>query len=104
MGERVRILARARTRQLNIRLTADEFEKLRAACVISGVGSVSEFARSAVFRSVSLVTGAPLNSHDPSQWADIYHRSIARLETACRQLEDRLERLNHGLPEEQHAP
>jgi hypothetical protein len=96
MGERLRVIAKPRTRQLNIRLTAEEFERLRAACVICGAGSVSEFARSAVFRSISLATGAPVSPNDPTQWADLYHRSIERLETACRELEERLERLNRN--------
>jgi len=93
MAERARVISRVRTRQVNIRFTDDEFARLRAACVISGVGSVSEFARAAVFRSIGLVTGAPHNPGDPTHWADLYHRSIARLESACQQLEERLERL-----------
>lgn len=90
----MRVVSRVRTRQVNIRFTNEEFEKLRAACVISGMGSISEFARAAVFRSMGLVTSPTLPSSDPFQWADLYQRSLARLETACQQIEERLERLN----------
>lgn len=100
MGERVRVLPRVRTRQVNFRLTAEEFDRLRAACIISGAQSVSDFARAAVFRSIGLVTGAPQNPGDPTQWADFYQRTFVRLEAACRQLEARLGHLNNHAPYE----
>lgn len=44
---------RPRNRLVNFRLSEDEFEKVRASCALYGARSLSDFARSAVLRSVT---------------------------------------------------
>jgi hypothetical protein len=44
---------RPRNRLVNFRLSEDEFEKVRASCSLHGARSLSDFARSAVLRSVA---------------------------------------------------
>src|SRR5438552_697483 len=44
---------RPRNRLVNFRLSEDEFEKVRASCSLYGARSLSDFARSAVLRSVA---------------------------------------------------
>ena len=41
-----------RTRMVNFRLTEDEYEYLKDLCQTEGVGSLSDFARAAVCRSI----------------------------------------------------
>src|SRR5712692_7030163 len=42
-----------RTRMVNFRLSDDEYESLRSFCTTEGVRSISDFARSAVCRSLT---------------------------------------------------
>ena len=45
-------LLKRRTKLVSFRLSDEEYEKLRVACVAEGARSISEFARSALQRSV----------------------------------------------------
>jgi hypothetical protein len=46
-------LLKRRSRLLSFRLTQDEFDGLRAACLVKGARNVSDFARTAVLASFS---------------------------------------------------
>jgi len=94
MSEPLRIAPKVRTRQVNLRLTDEEFGKLRAACVISGADSISDFARAALFRYISLAAAASASPTDQAPLSNFY-RTVLRLEAACRRLEERLGHLNH---------
>lgn len=45
--------AKRRTRAVNFRLSEEEFEELKRACVAEGARSLSDFARTAVWRMIA---------------------------------------------------
>lgn len=45
--------AKRRTRAVNFRLSEEEFEELKRACVAEGARSMSDFARTAVWRMIA---------------------------------------------------
>jgi hypothetical protein len=53
---------RPRNRLVNFRLSQDEFERLRSACLESGARSISDFARSAVLVSMDQRAGPGASS------------------------------------------
>jgi hypothetical protein len=73
---------RPRNRLVNFRLSEDEFEKLRSACLESGARSISDFARSAVLTCME--RGGPSSSSESR---------VNHLDRKVSDLEDRIDQL-----------
>lgn len=76
-----------RNRLVNFRLSEEEFDKLRASCALYGARSLSDFARSAVMRSV--VYGLPCGE----AVEETSEKRLAQMEGKVQDLETRLDEL-----------
>ena len=76
-----------RTRLVNFRLSEEEFTSLKTACSVLGARSVSDFARSAVLRSVE---------SQISQEGQL-HRRLSQLDDKVGELDVMLRRLADAL-------
>lgn len=74
---------RPRNRLVNFRLNQEEYETLKAACSSNGARSISDFARSAVMRSVG--AGEPGEGLILVRLSKVGHR-ISELESRIRNL------------------
>ena len=94
---------RPRNRLVNFRLSEDEFEKVRASCSLHGARSLSDFARSAVLRSVANGPAAceALESQGvPSEARIVQDSKVNQLDRKVGELESRISELLslvHGL-------
>lgn len=79
-----------RRRLVNFRLTEDEYRSLATVCLQKGAPSISDFARSAILRSMEL----QIHPEGPlqSQLSNLNQR-VAQLETSFRDLTQLLDRL-----------
>lgn len=73
-----------RNRLVNFRLSENEFESLRAACLALGARSISDFARSAVLEKMSQHQ-PPASDMDNKRVVQLDHK-VAELETRVGQL------------------
>ncbi|MCX6619757.1 MAG: hypothetical protein NTY38_01495 [Acidobacteria bacterium] len=78
-----------KSRMITIRLTEEEFERVRAVSESSGAHSISDFARSAIHALLQNHNGAPLR---PDSLELRFSSVYARL----RALEERFEELHHA--------
>lgn len=51
-------ILKTRSRLVNFRLTQDELESLKTACLVKGSRNISDFARTAVLESIETQTGS----------------------------------------------
>jgi hypothetical protein len=83
-----------RRRLVNFRLTQEEYERLAAVCAQKGVPSLSDFARSAILRTVEC----------ESSPQGAVHSRIAYLDQRVAQLEAGLRRLARWADTSRHKP
>lgn len=91
-----------RRRLVNFRLTEDEYRELATVCVQKGAPSISDFARSAILRSMEL----QIHPEGPlqSQLCSLNQR-VGELESGFRDLTQSLDRLTRRLSRRsQQAP
>lgn len=72
-----------RIRLVNFRLTQEEYERLAAVCARKGAPSISDFARSAILRTVELESSPDSALHFRLAHLD---QRLAQLETGLRRL------------------
>jgi hypothetical protein len=70
-----------RTRAINFRLSEEEFRELKRACAVGGARSVSDFARTAVWRMVIGCVEA-----EPGAGAETIELRLAQLEQQLSEL------------------
>lgn len=93
-----------RNRLVNFRLSEEEFDRLRASSALSGARSLSDFARSAVMRSVGQTT--PDNPGFPATDLRVpsIDRKVLELETRVAELVNLVESLKPGINGRQVIP
>jgi hypothetical protein len=79
-------MLKIRSRVVNFRVTADEFERLKVASVQHGASCLSDFARSAL---LDAATVAPINSENPDKIRSLETR-LSDLETCLFRLQQKL--------------
>jgi len=81
-----------RNRLVNFRLSEEELEKLRASCSLYGARSLSDFARSAVLRSVSAGLAATGEAGEPAE-PRFHDSKITSIDRKVHDLESRITEL-----------
>ncbi len=82
------VITKRRTKMVSIRLLDDEYRQLRELCEANGARSVSDLARAAMFRMLTVPVAQP-NLEDRVQRLD---QIVAQLGQQVESLETRLER------------
>ncbi len=73
--------SKRRTRTINFRLSEEEFRELKSACAAGGARSVSDFARTAIWRMVIASSGA-----EPGSGAGKIEDRLAQLQQQLAEL------------------
>lgn len=90
-----------RTRMVNFRLTEDEYEYLKDLCQREGARSVSDFARTAVCRSI----GPPKPDGEPlDMQIQILDGKVGELDRTVKQIVERMEAAASWRPRKRREP